>query len=195
MPCFSEEAKDIPQEPPMDWSKPVVSRGFGDSFENTSPDKKLVDQYKSGQVLYLFGDYQKAIAKWLPLVENNFAPAQASMAWLYQMGLGVEKNERKSFELYQLAAKQNNAVAQNNLGVMYEKGIVVRTDKKKARALYELSAKNAYRFGQFNFANMLFDGVGGRQDKAAALIWYKKAAKQQVKQAQEKLSELIPNEN
>ena len=180
------------KEPPMDWSKPVVSRGFGEVEAKTAEDNLKVEQYKSGQVLYFFGDYQKAIEKWEPLLKDNFAVAQASMGWLYQMGLGVEKDTKKALQLYLAAAKQGNAVAQNNLGVMYEQGIEVDVDMKQAMTWYEKSANNGYRFAQYNYANLLLDGTGGKKDVTQAIKWYKKASVQKVKQATEKL--LLLNE-
>ena len=178
------------KQSPMDWSKPVVSRGFGDATVNSAEEKTWLDQYKSGQVLYFFGDYKKAAEKWQPLLKHNFGLAQASMGWLYQMGLGVEQDTKKAYALYLSAATQENAVAQNNLGVMYERGIEVKKDLTMARSWYEKSAKNAYRFAQFNYANLLFDGIGGEKNTQQAIMWYKKAAAQNVEQAIAKLASL-----
>lgn len=178
------------EEKPFDWSKPVVSRGFGDIEASTEQDKASVEQYKSGQVLYFFGDYKKAIEKWQPLLKENFAAAQASMGWLYQMGLGIKKDPAQAFQLYSLAANQGNAVAQNNLGVMYEQGISVEVDLVQARTWYRKSAMNGYRYGQFNFANSLYEGFGGAKDVNQAIQWYQKAADQSVEQAKNKLSQI-----
>jgi len=178
---------DAEKQSPMDWSKPVVSRGFGVTSVSPAVDKLILDQYKSGQVLYFFGDYKKAIEKWEPLLRQDFALAQASMGWLYQMGLGVDKDTQKAYQLYFSAAKQGNAVAQNNLGVMYEQGIEVASDLKKAREWYEKSSNNGYRFGQYNYANLLIDGSGGVKDIPLALAGYQKAADQKVQQAIDKL--------
>lgn len=182
-----QKSIETKKKPPMDWSRPVVSRGFGEVVAKTADDKLKVEQYQSGQVLYFFGDYKKAIEKWEPLLKDNFAVAQASMGWLYQIGLGVEKDTKKAFQLYLAAAKQENAVAQNNLGVMYEQGIEVDIDFKQARLWYEKSAKNGYRFAQYNYANVLLDGIGGKKDIEQAVEWYNKASEQKVKQATEKL--------
>ncbi len=175
------------KQSPMDWNKPVVSRGFGVTSVSPAVDESMLDQYKSGQVLYFFGDYENAIEKWKPLLREDFALAQASMGWLYQMGLGVEKDTQKAFQLYFSAAKQGNAVAQNNLGVMYEQGIEVEIDLIEARHWYKKSGNNGYRFGQYNYANLLFDGSGGVKDILLALTWYQKAADQKVQQAIDKL--------
>lgn len=44
--------------------------------------------------------------------------AQYSLAYLYETGLGVPKNEAKALELYQQAADQGHSAAQTNLDAM-----------------------------------------------------------------------------
>jgi len=176
-------------EPPMDWSRPVVSRGFG--YEDESQNNQhWINQYKSGQVSYFFGDYNKALRSWLPLVDKNYAEAQASVGWMYHTGLGVEKDEARALTLYRHAAEQGNAIAQNNLATFYEKGIVVEKNLVTAREWFKKSAKNGYRFAAYNYANFLLDGLGGKKDQQQAIFWFRKAAEQQVSQAQKKLDSL-----
>lgn len=181
------------KEEKIDWSKPIVSRGFGLEETNNASRQELVAQYKSGQVFYFFGEYVKAAEKWLPLLDENFSEAQASMGWMYQAGLGVLKDEKKAFSLYVKAAEQENAVAQNNLGVMYENGITVNTDIKQAKQWYKRSAEQGYRFGQYNYANILLSEapLGDALSKIEkAKLWLRKSADQGVIQATEKLVSL-----
>jgi len=44
--------------------------------------------------------------------------AQYNLAYLYENGLGVPKNETKALELYQQAADQGHPAAQNNIDAM-----------------------------------------------------------------------------
>lgn len=44
--------------------------------------------------------------------------AQYNLAYMYENGIGVPKNEAKALELYQQAADQGHSAAQNNLDVM-----------------------------------------------------------------------------
>ena len=44
--------------------------------------------------------------------------AQYNLAYLYENGRGVPKNEAKALELYQQAADQGHSAAQNNLDIM-----------------------------------------------------------------------------
>ena len=173
----------------IDWSKPVVSRGFGYEAQSKA-DQPFEAQYRQGQVAYFFGERGKAFIIWKALAEKGHAQSQASLAWMYYAGLGTEKNLQKAFEFYQKAAEKNNAIAQNNLGTMYENGVFVKKDLAKASALYKLSAENGYRFGEFNYANALLAGWGGKIDKQSARIWYQKAADQDVPQAKDKLAKM-----
>ena len=178
----------------IDWSKPIVSRGFGLEKTAGDSDQALIEQYQSGQVFYFFGEYEKAVKKWLPLLEQKFTEAQASMGWLYQAGLGVKKDEKRAFDLYVKAAKKGNAVAQNNLGVMYENAITVATDIDKAMYWYKLSAEQGYRFGQYNYANSLLLKEPNEENLKIARIFLQKSADQGVKQASEKLKSLFKSQ-
>jgi TPR repeat protein len=44
--------------------------------------------------------------------------AQYNLAYMYENGIGVPKNEAKALELYQQAADQGHSEAQNNLDAM-----------------------------------------------------------------------------
>ena len=180
---------NISNNTPMDWSKPAVSRGFGleakSEFENA-----WIGRYKSGQVSYFFGEYEKAFTSWLPLANENYAEAQASIGWLYQAGLGTSKDIKKAIHFYSLAAKQHHATAQNNLGVLFEQGLGVELDLEVAREWYKKSAEQGYRFAEFNYANFLAEGMGGLKDIEQAMALYQKAADQAVEAAKGKLIEL-----
>ena len=187
---ISDMDENNPDAPEIDWSKPVVSRGFGLEESQGNADKLLLKQYQSGQVFYFFAEYEKAVKKWLPLLEQNFPEAQASMGWLYQAGLGVKKDEKLSFELYTKSAKQNNAIAQNNLGVMYENGITVDINLDQALYWYQRSAEQGYRFGQYNLANILLQTQTSGDSLAQAKILLQQSAVQGVQQATDKLNSL-----
>jgi len=58
------------------------------------------------------------IAKLQKEAQAGDPDAQYTLAYLYENGLGVPKNEAKALELYQQAADQGHSAAQNNLDVM-----------------------------------------------------------------------------
>lgn len=58
------------------------------------------------------------IAKLQKEAQAGDPDAQYNLAYLYENGLGVPKNEAKALELYQQAADQGHSAAQNNLDAM-----------------------------------------------------------------------------
>ncbi|MCX8578220.1 sel1 repeat family protein [Gilliamella sp. B2717] len=63
------------------------------------------------------------------------------MAYFYLFGIGVDKDEKRAFELYQQAAKQNCAPALKSLAFMYMQGLGTKPDVPKAFA----SLQQAYQ--------------------------------------------------
>lgn len=173
----------------IDWSKPVVSRGFGYQAQ-TDNDKAFEAEYKKGQIAYFFKDYKKALSIWEPLATKNHTESIASIAWLYHAGLGVKIDYMKAYNMYKHAAEKNNAVAQNNLGVLYEKGLHVKKNLVQAQKWFKRSAENGYRFGQYNYASALEKAYSGEANMQEANFWYRKAAEQGVDQAKSKLNNL-----
>jgi len=58
------------------------------------------------------------IAKWQKEAQAGDADAQYNLAYIYENGLGVPKNEAKALELYQQAADQGHSGAKSNLDTM-----------------------------------------------------------------------------
>ncbi len=58
------------------------------------------------------------IAQWQKEAQAGDPDAQYNLAYIYENGLGVPKNEAKALELYQQAADQGHSRAQNNLNSM-----------------------------------------------------------------------------
>ena len=182
-----------PLATPMDWSKSVVSRGFGTSEPVNELPPNLQQAYKSGQVSYFFKQYPLAFERWLPVAESGFAEAQANIAWLYQAGLGVEKDLQKALQWYRLAIAQNHAVAKNNMAVMYENALGVKQDYNKAFNLYSQSAEAGYRFAQHNLAILYLEGKGVKKNSSQAKYWLQLAAKNGVAEAVKKLQDFTDN--
>jgi len=179
----------IEASPSMDFSQPVVSRGFASDTLSRVLDKQSGQAYRQGQVAYFFGQYQRALRIWLPLAEAGFADAQASLGWMYQTGLGVDREYTVAIKWYIFAAMQGNAVAQNNLGVMFEKGILVGQDATQAIYWYRQSATQSYRFGQYNLANQLMRQAPVVNVNEITLL-LRAAVDQGVKQAEQQLEKL-----
>ncbi len=78
------------------------------------------------------------------------------LAYCYNNGLGVSKNQQLAFNLYQKAVAANYAVAMHNLALMYIDGDYVQVDYEKALALF----RKAVALGFTSFSNNTGSEVG-----------------------------------
>lgn len=58
------------------------------------------------------------IALWRREAKAGDPDAQYNLAYIYENGLGVPKDEAKALELYQQAANQGHSAARNNIDAM-----------------------------------------------------------------------------
>ncbi|KAF0458302.1 calmodulin-dependent protein kinase [Gigaspora margarita] len=63
------------------------------------------------------------------------------LGYNYGNGIGVEKDEKKSFEYYMKAAELGDAVAITHVGYCYNDGIGVEKDEKKCFEYYTKAAE------------------------------------------------------
>ncbi|MGZ5007465.1 MAG: tetratricopeptide repeat protein [Methylobacter sp.] len=61
---------------------------------------------------------ENQIAQWRKEAKAGDPDAQYNLAYIYENGLGVPKDEAKALELYQQAADQGHSAAQSNLDAM-----------------------------------------------------------------------------
>ena len=71
---------------------------------------------------YNRGDYLTAMRLFRPLANQDDAPAQFYVGWMYANGQGVPKSDAEAARWYRLAAGQGLARAQYYLGLMYGNG-------------------------------------------------------------------------
>lgn len=141
------------------------------------------DEYKTGRMAFLFGQYDIAMKYWLPLAENGYAKAQATLGWMYHTGKGVKADSKLALEWYRKAADQNHTIALNNIGVFYEQGIGVRKDLGIAAKWYREAAEWGYSYAQYNLGLLYKEGRGVKKDMKEAQFWLQIAALQGVEQA------------
>lgn len=158
--------------------------------ETQSPENIIETKYANGRMAFLFGQYEIAFKAWKPLADIGYSKAQASLAWMYHTGNGVEKNLDKALELYRKAADQGHSIAQNNLGVFYEKGLNVPKNEKTAALWYRKAAEVGYSYAQYNLATLYAEGRGVNQDLEQAKYWLLIASRQGVTYATDALKQL-----
>ena len=93
------------------------------------------------------GDYETALAEWVPFAEKGDALSQFAVGFMYDHGEGVPENNKIAVEWYTKEAEQGYADAQTNLGNMYRNGYGVLTDYVRAYIWYNLGAYNGNKLG------------------------------------------------
>ena len=127
--------------------------------------------FKEGGQAYLRGDYEAAAIEFIPLAERGDHRAMYALGSMHASGQGVEKNLKKSFELFSEAAKNGRADAMYKLGLMYEQGQGISRNLKKAARYYQKSAKKGYPLGQYRFGLLYMSGDGLKQNSINAYAW------------------------
>ena len=127
-------------------------------------------------------------------VKKGKAWAMCALAGNYEDGVGVKQSDKKTIELYEMAAKRGNAHAQYNLGACYDQGTNGLTQSsKKAIELYTLAAEQGLVKAQVNVGIMYNFGHGVEQDCKRAVKFYILAAEQGHVKAQYNLGVMYFN--
>lgn len=98
--------------------------------------------FRAGLSAYNGGDYQKAISIWLPLAQQEDAPSQAGLAFIYHHGFGVPVDDRQAAYWSRKAAEQSQPEGQMLLGTLYFYGQGVKQSYVTAFAWCDLAQDN-----------------------------------------------------
>jgi len=121
------------------------------------------------------GDYAAARVVWIPLARHGSAEAQFRLGWLFENGLGIEKNPIDAAEWYAQAAAQGYASAQFNLGMMYTDGRGVRRDDITAANYFRMAARQGHAKAAYNLGIFYQTGRGVGKDPVRARYWFGRA--------------------
>jgi TPR repeat protein len=149
--------------------------------------------FEKGVAAYDSGDFQTAIAEWLPLAEQDNAAAQYNLGLMYLEGNGVPQDRMEAIKWFRLAGDQGNEAAQYFLGLSYSWGISVPQDYAEAIKWYRLAADQGNAKAQGSLGGMYHSGNGVPQDYAQAIKWYRLAADQGDEGAQGNLGLMYQN--
>ncbi len=123
-------------------------------------------------------DYDKAVTLYTQLAEAGNADAQTSLAYMYQMGQGVEKDDLKAFTLYEQAIAQKQPYALYNMALLYAGGLGgVVQDPLKGHQLFLEAAIAGVPQAQYSVALEFERGITCAQNYSEAAYWYEEAAK------------------
>lgn len=108
--------------------------------------------------------------------ERGYAPAQFSLALMYDSGQGVPRDRTKAAKWLRKAAEQEHVEAQYNLACMYDSGEGVPQDYAEAATWFRKAAEQGYASAQKNLGAKYGKGEGVPQSHAEAFVWSSMAA-------------------
>ena len=120
--------------------------------------------------------YARAVTWYEAAAQQGFAPAQISLALLYDQGLGVEPDSAVARRWYRSAAEQGNVDAQFELAVIYDQGLGVAVDPDQAAFWYRRAAERDDVDAQVRLAELLADPGLDIHDPESAADWFERAA-------------------
>ncbi len=111
--------------------------------------------------LFVKGEYEKAAELYRELAYEGDLDAMFNMGYIYQFGIGVEKDTEKAADFYAVAIYLEGGDAAYNLAVMTMNGIGVKRDIRKAIHYMELSANGGCPEAQLYLASACSIGYAG----------------------------------
>ncbi|QMV68310.1 WG repeat-containing protein [Sphingobacterium paramultivorum] len=84
-----------------------------------------------------FLDLDRGIQYYEQAAQKEYAPAWNAIGYLFQYGIGYNKDLKKSFDAYMKGAELGNGYALSNLGYFYSSGTYVEEDLEKALTYYQ----------------------------------------------------------
>lgn len=112
------KAKMTTPKPPVPSQQEVTL-----SQEDTSTRSAMVQEWYEWGCDFLDSKNYSDAVKYFRLAANeNYAPAQDKLAWMYQKGWGVEQSYTQAVSWFRKAAEQGNTEALASMGLMYLKG-------------------------------------------------------------------------
>jgi TPR repeat protein len=80
------------------------------------------EEFKMGEKAGRSGNIVQAAYRFKCSANEGYAPAQFYLGLMSLKGLGVKKNDKNAFKLFEDAAEQGYPASQLNLGLMYSSG-------------------------------------------------------------------------
>ena len=151
------------------------------------------DEFSQGYSASQAGNYKKAISLWKPLAEQGVSSAQYALAWMYESGQGVPKNDKQASYWYRKSAEQGNIAAQYVLATMYSTGKGVTLSHQQAVNWFLKAANQGDPLAQYKLGIYYQKGLGVKQNDVDSYLWFSKSAKQGLISAQISLGVIYQN--
>lgn len=133
--------------------------------------------FKKGWDAYNSLDYATAKAEWQELADAGDAKAAYGMGLLYGNGFGVDMDDAKALEYYEVAARKGHADAAFNLAVMHQNGWGVSASDEIANKWYLVAANKGNTEAQMALGRYYAMDFLDTYDPVKAFKWFNLAEK------------------
>jgi len=126
--------------------------------------------------LYSFVNEDKKAAKYYEVsCKKGSAYGCRELAWVYEKGIGVQKNTKNSFYYYQQTCELESSECWY-IGEHYFNGTLdLKVDYAKAKHYFETSCRGNSAAGCYKLGNIYYAGKGVKQDYRKAKSYYEKS--------------------
>ncbi len=156
------------------WLGIFFERGFGKKID-------IIESKKWYEKAAVNIDWFKEKAK------MGCVDARNNLGFLYAIGVGLEKDEEKSFIHYKYSANKGYQLAQFNLGMCYREGRGVGQDYINAAKFFQLAADQGNAMAQYQLGMCYHDGNGVIRDYKISVKCLRLSADQGYEPAQNEL--------
>lgn len=165
--------------------------GLQPNRENQTDSLTVEEQYLKGEAYYFGTDtvqqnYKKAFTWYQRAALQGHPFAQCQLGLMYREGRGTTKDEKKAFDWFMKAAKNQQSCPRGQFYVArsYHFGNGVPVDYEKAVKWYLTAANQGDAYAQLNLGSCFEKGDGVDKNLQMAFYWYECAAKQEEPLAQ-----------
>lgn len=127
--------------------------------------------FVDGIAAYSLQDYTRAHDIWLKLSHENDLESQFRLALLYELGRGVDQNDKEAHKWYTLSAEGGYPPAQLALANNFSIGRGVNEDNFQAFEWYLIAAENRVAKAQFHVGSLYVLGEVVGQNLIEAYYW------------------------
>lgn len=149
---------------------------FGNMEERKEKDMTGEDWCQLGIFFSEEEEVEKAFKCFAKAAKEGDALGVCNLGWCYEVGFGVECDEKQAVWLYEQAISLQYIPAYCNLGLCYENGIGVSTDLEMAAWCYQQAAKQDNERGKRLLGNCYAYGNGVEQKEEIAFHLMEEAA-------------------
>ena len=134
-----------------DYDNYIVHMTMAANLGHVLAIEQLYDDYVNDHI-HEKQDYSKTLKFYESTIEYAFSASY--LGWMHHNANGVQRDDKRAIELYQMAIKNGDGAAMNNLATMYYFGKGIQQDYDKAIELYQMAIEKGINEAMSNLKYM-----------------------------------------